>query len=626
MCGILGGFWRDDPGTLEARFSSCLGDLRHRGPDDSGLWSRQVAGGGIALGHTRLSIIDLTEGGHQPMSSRDGRFTLVFNGEIYNYRELRRELAAAGHAFSTDSDTEVLLAAWAAWGKACLRRLIGMFAFAIYDRDEKTLVCARDAFGVKPLFFARKPGRFLFASELPALLKLRGEKAALNRQRAYDYLVSGVHDQERDTFVDGIFHVPAAHLARVSFEDPGAVSIERWWAPSITEKPMGFHEAAEALRALFLDSVRLHLRSDVPVGAALSGGVDSSALVCAMRHLEPDMPIHTFSFIATDERISEEKWVDIVNARVGALAHKIRVGPEDLPRDLADLIAAQGEPFGSTNIYAQYRVFREAAAHGIKVVLEGQGADELLAGYEGYGGQRMRSLLESGEVLGMRRFARNWRQWPGREGKSAWKALAGQLLPDALYAAGMRFAGIERIPAWMDADAFAAEGIKPVPNRPQRSAPGRGRRVMEVLAHSLSTDTLPTLLRYGDRNAMRFSIENRVPFLTIPLAEFLLGLPEQHLISEAGETKSVFRAAMRGIVPDEILDRRDKIGFETPMRSWMESFAPSIRENLRATRFRFLKPAVMEESFDEALRGIGWSWRVWRMVNLAWWSRLNAVD
>jgi asparagine synthase (glutamine-hydrolysing) len=625
MCGIVGGFWTREPETLEHRFEECLESIRHRGPDDRGSFIHRDTFGAVALGMTRLSIIDLSCAGHQPMKSPDGRWTLVFNGEIYNYRELRRDLQAQGMTFTSDSDTEVLLAAWITWGQGCLTKLVGMFAFAIYDRDSGTIICVRDAFGIKPLYFAAENGSFVFASEMPTLLQLQPGNNRLNRQRAFDYLIFGVHDQDFDTFVAGVSHLPPAHLVRLSVREPG--SLERWWKPRIDKSyELGFNAAAEELRELFLDTVKLHLRSDVPLGAMLSGGIDSSALVCAMRHLEPDMPIHTFSFIAADAVISEEKWVDIVNSRVGALVHKVFVNEEDLARDLPDLIRTQGEPFGSTNIYAQYRVFQAAREAGITVVLEGQGADELLAGYDGYGGQRMRSLFESFDIGGMVRFAREWKRWPGRENASAWRALVGQLLPDSLYAPGLRFANIDMNPPWINRHAFREDGISPRPNRSTRTAEGRRRRVVEVLSLALTEDSLPTLLRYGDRNAMRFSIENRVPYLTIPMADFVLGLPEEFLISPSGETKSVFRAAMRGIVPDEILDRRDKIGFDTPMKDWMSRFAPAIRERLgHARQFAFLNPEEMVVSFDAVSGQPQWNWQVWRMVNLIWWSQLHSL-
>jgi asparagine synthase (glutamine-hydrolysing) len=343
-----------------------------------------------------------------------------------------------------------------------------------------------------------------------------------------------------------------------------------------------------------------------------------------MRHLEPEMPIHTFSYISSDPAFSEERWVDIVNAHVGAEAHKVYVTPADLAKDLPDLIRTQGEPFGSTNMYAQYRVFQKAREDGVTVVLEGQGADELLAGYHGYAGQRMRSLLETKDLRGMVTFAHNWKRWPGREKGAPWRALVGQLIPDTVYRAALRFIGIDPLPEWMNREALERESISTRPVRLRRSADGKGRRVAEVLSLALTEGGLPSLLRYGDRNAMRFSVENRVPFLTLPLAEFLLHLPEQYLISAKGETKSVFRAAMRGIMPDAIVDRRDKIGFDTPMKNWLLPMIKTIMEQIERTRQpAFLSGDRINVYLAEAVHDSKpLNWQIWRLVNLYWWSGL----
>ena len=361
MCGIFGSFNRNPSARFDAQLQAAQRLLRHRGPNDHGLQHIAVAGGQVALGQTRLSIIDLTSGGHQPMSSRDGRYTIVFNGEIYNYKELREELKAQGCRFTSDSDTEVLLAAWTAWEAACLPRLVGMFSFAVLDRQSATLTCVRDAFGIKPFFYAQENGDFLFASEAPALLALRSAKAQLNWQRAYDYLVYGVYDSNEETFFDGVLQLSAGHLLVVDLSARMVATPKRWWAPRIAERrDLSFEEAAERVRENFLQSIRLHLRSDVPLGAALSGGVDSSAVVCAMRHVAPDHAIHTFTYVAAGSELNEEKWADLVNRHVGAVAHKVVVTPQELARDLDDMIRTQGEPFGSTSIYAQYRVYQAA--------------------------------------------------------------------------------------------------------------------------------------------------------------------------------------------------------------------------------------------------------------------------
>lgn len=627
MCGILGGYWRAAPADLDTRLSSGLETIAHRGPNDRGYEIHRSERATVVLGQTRLSILDLSSGGHQPMLTEDGRFALTFNGEIYNYKEIREELAALGHAFRTASDTEVLLKAWVQWGEACLVRLIGMWALAIHDRRERTLTCVRDAFGIKPMFYAQEDGRLVFGSELPTVMALAGGNWSPNLQRGYDYLVHGRYDTTDETFIDGIHQLRPGWLIALDLDTGGVKHTRQWWtAPVARRSTLSFNDAAEALREAFLDSVRLHLRSDVPLGAALSGGIDSSAIVCAMRHVEPDAPIHTFSYIAEGSPLSEEAWVDTVREHTGAFAHKIVAGPDDLARDLDTIIRAQGEPFGSTSIYAQYRVYQLAREKGITVTLDGQGADELLAGYEGYPGQRMLSLLETpGEgVLAAARFAGRWGAWPGRSQTRAWMYLGRSVLPDTAYAAARSLMGRGSNPDWLNSDLLTDAGVVMREPRATRSSDAKGRRVIEDLAHSLQISGLPHLLRHGDRNSMRFSLESRVPFLTTPMADLVLSLPENYLISPSGETKSVFRAAMRGIVPDTILDRRDKIGFATPEHEWFLKLADQSREWLQdAEQVPILRREPLLKAFDAVIAGRApFSWQAWRWINYVRWCRV----
>jgi asparagine synthase (glutamine-hydrolysing) len=291
------------------------------------------------------------------------------------------------------------------------------------------------------------------------------------------------------------------------------------------------------------------------------------------------------------------------------------------------VVAVQGEPFGSTSIYAQYRVFQLAKENGITVTLDGQGADELLAGYIGYPGQRMLSMFERGQYAAMHRFASGWAGWPGRSYRQAWMYLGRATFPDGLYTAARRAMGRDAQPAWLKPDVLRDAGVVFRENRPVLSPGNKGRRVVEQLAYCLQERGLPHLLRHGDRNAMAFSIESRVPFLTVPMAELLLSLPENYLISDTGETKHVFRAAMRGIVPDAILDRRDKIGFATPERAWFLSIAPIVRQWLQdAGDIAFLNREELLAAFDNVISGrIAFSWQVWRWVNYVRWYRMRVT-
>ena len=629
MCGIIGGWLPKYSQQIFPNFSEGLSRLAHRGPNDQGLERLDCHDGEVVFGHTRLSIIDLSAAGHQPMQSRCGRYSIIFNGEIYNYRELRQELNSLGHQFVSDSDTEVLLVSWITWGKECLVRLRGMFSIVIFDRVAGTLTSIRDAFGIKPFFYRLDADGFLFSSEIPALLALRHQRPPLNLQRVYDYLVLGSYDNRAETFFQGVLQLPPGHMLTLNLTTGGSTTLHRWWWPSIIERTdLSFSSATEKLRSMFLDNIRLHLRSDVPLGAALSGGVDSSAVVCAIRHVEPDMPIHTFTYVARGSDVDEEHWADVVNAHVGAISHKVVVAGDEFASDLDDMIRTQGEPFGSTSIYAQYRVFKLARDHGITVMLDGQGADELLAGYTGYPGLAMLSLLEKKEFIELLKFLRAWSQWPGRSTSQGIQALISQIVPAPLRGLALRILGRDLAPVWMNVPFLKEQGINASSSLECKEfGDAFGRRLAAGLRKISSGDGLNSLLRHGDRNSMRWSVESRVPFLTNDMAEFTLSLPEHYLISRQGETKHIFRAAMRGIVPDAILDRKDKVGFATPEQAWLQQLGGKVLPWLDiAEALPFLNVFECKAEVKAIIDGRkAFTFQAWRLINFCRWVNLIRI-
>jgi len=340
-----------------------------------------------------------------------------------------------------------------------------------------------------------------------------------------------------------------------------------------------------------------------------------------MRHVEPDLPIHTFSFIAERSDMNEEHWVDRVNAHVGAIPHKVRVTPQELVRDLDDMIRTQGEPFGSTSIYAQYRVYQMAHENGITVTLDGQGADEMLAGYIGYPGQRLRSLLETGQIRDAWAFWSNWAEWPGRSRMLAAKYLASELTNGGLYEALRKLDGKQLVPDWINAGPLKERGVQLHKPRIRPETQTKGRRVIDELGLSLSRRGIASLLRHGDRNSMRFGVESRVPFLTTDLSRLMLSMPEEYLISRQGESKRVFRAAMRGIVPDEILERKDKIGFSTPENDWLigaKIDAEFWRQRDVVVPFINKKKLIIDIN-DGMMLNENYARRMWRLLNFTTW-------
>ncbi len=635
MCGIAGKLTADGVPVSREWVRHALASLEHRGPDDSAFFAESPRrhhlgadlsdhpdGATTVLVHRRLSILDLSSAGRQPMTTDDGRHVLVFNGEIYNYLELRDELKALGCTFHTGTDTEVLLHAVLEWGTDALRRFVGMFAFALLDRVERTVLLARDYFGIKPLYYRADASGLSFASELPALFG-EGVDARVNAARLYDYLCYGLTDHDEETLFAGVRQVPPAHFLHVRLDRPHEARPTRYWELSV-ERPLdiSFDDAAARLRELFLDSVRLHLRSDVPVGAALSGGIDSSAIVMGMRHVAGDaLDLHLFSYIADDPAVSEERWVDLVGHVARAKVHKVRAGADDLVRDLPSVSQSQGEPFASTSICMQHRVFRLAREHGIKVMLDGQGADEMLAGYKPYLAARLASLVSQGRLVDAARFLRDASQQPGAGKLWMLARTANFLIPRGLRSTARQLFRGDVAPAWLNLGWFRDHGVRP----DALDAPGRGDVLREQLRRSVVSLSLPPLLRYEDRNSMASSIESRVPFLTPQLATFILSLPEEHLIAADGTSKAVFRAAMRGIVPDEILDRKDKIGFATPQKSWLSTLRPWVDGMLSETSGIAL-PALnfdrAEKQWTQMLAGKrSFDGAAWRWLNTIDWTR-----
>jgi asparagine synthase (glutamine-hydrolysing) len=553
------------------------------------------------------------------MASPDGRYVLVFNGEIYNYVELREELVRLGHAFRTTSDSEVLIAAFAEWGPSALSRFVGMFAFVLLDRQKRELFLARDPFGIKPLFWAIGSGCIALASEIPPLLQVPGVGRGADLARAGLFLAVGQTDAGDATIFSAVRSLPAGTFATIPLERPAAPSPVSYWQPQVAPAADSRPAAAGELRELFLDSIRLHLRSDVPLGIALSGGVDSSSILAAARAVGgKDLVIRTFSFIAEGSDVDETPFIDIAAASAQAQTVSVRIKPDEIVADIDALVASQAEPFGSLSIYAQHRVMRLAAEHGIKVMLDGQGADELFAGYRPYLARRLSELIARFQWGAALRFVRAMRSLPG-----ATAGLLAQALEPAVPARLRAFArvliGRPLLPPWIDGKWFAERGLAQTGTAPRWS-----RDFLHgTLTQSLTETVLPALLRYEDRNSMAFSIESRVPFLTARLAQFAYRQPSANLVDARATSKAVLRQAMRGLVPDAILDRRDKIGFATPDRLWAQALRPWFGRVLGSETARalpWLRSAVAVDILDQRVaRSDAFGFDLWRTVNFIRW-------
>lgn len=589
MCGIAGAFGDMARIQVEAVANKIIQEIRYRGPDAQGV---ERFDNGFFV-HLRLSIIDLTAGGAQPKWSADGRLCITYNGEIYNYKELKAELAAAGHAFTTDSDTEVLLKVWEAWGPAGLKRCIGMFAFGIFDIEKKKVYLARDMYGIKPLYITDTGKGMRFASTFSALSCFPDCSRRVNAARVFEFARYGLLDYQCDTLVEGVRALKPGTVETwdVSGNSAKLVSTSQADSPVYRQRAVvpSFDQAAEELRETFLASVRLHLRSDVPLGFALSGGIDSSAIVCAARMLEPDADLNTFTYVATGSAVDESPWARLVSDHVRARPHHVFVDGKSAFDLLGDLVRTHGTPTASMSPHAAFVVHRAAREAGITVMLNGQGADETFGGYFFQIGAALAGYIRRGDLMNAAKLFRAG----GKLSRMKWWTIGAwsidHLLPGEFKTLARRISGFEHIPDWIDA--------RWVEQRIGRSTASLGPKLNDLgsdvlggrLAHDLNELTLPGILLYEDRNSMHNSIESRVPFLAAPLTELAFSVPSDYHIGPDGVSKRLLRAALRDILPEEIRLRRDKIGFEVPQAPLLLQEAGQIEVMLNSDVARSIK-------------------------------------
>ncbi|MGE0706433.1 MAG: asparagine synthase (glutamine-hydrolyzing) [Planctomycetota bacterium] len=657
MCGLFGislppGAPPPPPSLLRAVSRA----LRHRGPDDEGYLLADRAGvrsyagsdtpprvrealgltllperpaacepaaWDVALGARRLAIQDLSPAGHQPMGDAAGERWLAFNGEVYGHAALRAELEAAGERFRGTSDTEVLLAAWRVWGPACLSRLNGEWAFALLDRPARRLWLCRDRFGIKPLYYtwdgAWDGARLAFASELRPLLRLASLAPEPRPAAVFSFLAAGLSDHEPETLIAGARQLLGGELLELDL-DARTLSVRRWYdlptEESAPQAPEAHADPVATLRGLLEDSVALRLQADVPVGTCLSGGLDSSTLVGIAARLRRERPsaarslgarVHTFSARFPGLACDEGRFVDAVVARAEATPHAATPRGEDLVAELAALGAAQDLPVGGPAVYAQARVFRLAREAGVPVTLDGQGADELLAGYLEHQSVHWVALARAGRLASLSREL-------GGAGRAHLRPLLRALLP----AAGLRWRRRLRLG---DLRALAPDLARA---HASELAP-RPTTLDAALRDALLVSVLPSLLRYADRSSMASAVEARLPFLDHRLVELLIALPATWKLRD-GERKWLLRRAAAPDLPPEVLARRDKLGFAVPAEAWLRGpLAPSLDALCAAPRGTWFDPAGLRALVAAQRRGVpGLGGALWRCLSLDLWQRALA--
>jgi len=612
MCGIAGVVSVNKKDVSIERLKLMTDIIAYRGPDGEDQW---ISGNGnVGFGHRRLSIIDLTHNADQPMHYMD-RYTIVFNGEIYNYIELKEKLINQGYIFRTESDTEVLIALYDKEKENCLLLLDGMFSFAIYDKEENKIFAARDRFGEKPFYYSYEPGKyFIFGSEMKCLW-VAGIKKEVNNRMLFSYLNYGIlqnHENENETFYNNCTNLPHRHYLKLNINDC-SLTLTKYYDINIynVNHTITENQAKEKFRELLYTSVRRRLRSDVTVGSSLSGGLDSSVIVCIIDQLKSgtSQKQNTFSAIFPGYAKDERKYIDYVIERTKVSPHFVTPDDEGLIRDIEKLIWHQEEPFGTASIYAQFCVMRLAKENKVTVLLDGQGADEYLAGYHTYYQQFFNDLRENYTERSQMQYNEYLRLHRANNINPSMKK-------NVKYFVRLRIPRILKIGKNLQgfynqkkssffSKEFYMTNIKdnPIPY-------SYFKDLNSALYHDLLQGGLQSLLRYCDRNSMANSREVRLPFLHNELVDFVFSLPPYFKINK-GWTKWIMRSAFENMLPETIAWRKDKIGYEPPQNKWLQN--KKVEEKIHENKRKLYKNNIIsKKEFEKnVLFDNNKKWEIW---------------
>ena len=622
MCGIVGIVRFDDKPIKKDELQTMMQVIKHRGPDDEGI----LFDGHVGLGHVRLSILDLSSAGKQPMTDSTGRYTIIQNGESYNYIELREELKALGYKFTTQTDTEVVLNGYIEWGESVLDKLNGMFALAIYDKELQTLFIARDRFGVKPLYYHIGEGQLIFASEIPAILKALPGKPKANENAIFDYLVFNRTDQTEETFFSNIYKLQHGCSMLLKLDngnwtlDKSNLPIKKWYnlAERVKElkneglSELGKEEAQKCYMELFKRAIELRLRSDVPWGVCLSGGIDSSAITATLIREMKKQDVNSYSAVYRKGSWADES--EFIKEFEGIVPHMHYVHPdaEGMLAHLDDYVRIQGEPTPTNSPFALYCVLEEASKN-VKVILDGQGSDEALAGYEYIPGLYYKTLFThlkwgrlAKEIVQYAKLHKSWRHV---------KYMAFFLLPSKMRT---KVRVMQR--GYIDSEFVAKHKDSVIADKLY------GANTMTEMLVAHFEYKLEHLNKWGDRDTMAFGVEGRSPFLDKDLVEYSIALKDELKI-KGGYTKFILREVMKGIMPEKVRLRVDKRGFSVPMDEWYrtEGFQKLVKEILESESFAkrgYFLPEEAKKLYERHLRGeVNVAKDIWKWINLELWFR-----
>ncbi len=571
----------------------------------------------LGLGNRRLAILDVSSAGNQPMCTEDDAFCVTYNGEIYNYKELRVELEQLGHRFRTGTDTEVLLRSYQQWGEQCLQRFNGMWSFALWDRAKQTLFCARDRFGVKPFYFAALDRSFYFASEMKQVLLASGMKRRANAQVVAHFLEWGLQDHLKETLFEGISQLQGGHSLKLQLRSPLRPEIACYWSLKTgPELNLTEAEATAEFRDRFHDAVSLRLRSDVPVGVCLSGGLDSSAILCQAKAISPQTDFQSFSACFEDHAIDEREYISAALQATQISGHWTFPEGHAFWKQADTIAYHQDAPIGGSSVFAQWKVMESAKQNSVPVVLGGQGGDEALCGYQKYYLFHLWHLFRRADP----RFFRESISWARNGTSSSWTmGSVSRYLPDFFR---QRFSLTERM---------ASSQLQKVA-REISSFIGAGSSIAERQKTDVQQSSLPTLLRHEDRNSMAHSVESRLPFLDYRLVEFAIRCPTTMKLRD-GWTKWILREALRDTLPEKIRLRKTKLGFSVPERHWLLLGLRNGRQTLWKTpdlrMAAFLDPLRFThecERFVSEAPGALPPQSIFRALSLEMWARVHSVS
>lgn len=664
MCGLSGMIAVEPRCSVQTLVR--MNDLiRHRGPDDEGyalfgnaristlggsetpapVWESQVENRPqahwqtavgtkvqVGFGHRRLSILDLSPHGHQPACDASRRYWLIYNGEIYNFRELRAELETAGWRFETRTDTEVVLKAYLAWGAECFQRFVGMWALAIYDAESRELMLCRDRFGIKPLYYWISPDNILyFASEIKQFTACEGWAAQLNKPMAWDYLRYSLNDHTEETMFAGVYRILPGHYFKGSVSGhglrPGAsLPLTKWYVLQPGQFRGSFDDATAEFNDRFERAIDQHLLADVPVGVALSGGLDSSVITCCvskqLREAGSGVRLDSFSSCSSNPQYDERPWIDEVTRACGTKSHCLYVSGQRVFEDTADLVWTQDEPYQSQSTLLGHHVFREARRAGVSVLLNGQGADEYLSCYGQYANLRLRRDLRSLRLMRVLKERSGSRQIV-----SAVLSELRDRLPRIAHGGLMaRLARDEPLESVITGACWSDPEIR----HPYLRLDYQKSSAHRISHYQLMHDPLQRYLRWEDRNSMSSSIEARVPFLDHRLVELAHSLPLEYL-DAPGRSKHLLVESMGSMLPAKVRNRQNKMGFATPERDWFmtefrNEFIDLFLQNVEHAQSWIDKAAGLQFLRDMQSGRTPFDQSYWRIILFCIWMRRFGVS